>query len=194
MIVLSPASEAYAEKRRFSVTEYERMAEAGILGAAERTELINGDIFYMSPAGSRHAACIDRLNLWFVQNLSPEAIVRVQNPVYLDAYSQLEPDIALLKPRADFYADCHPRPGDIQLIVEIADSSLAYDSQVKLPLYASAGIPEVWILNLRQSRAEIYTEPLKREYLSRKKFPAGSTLISPTVARIRIAVDTFLGR
>src|SRR5438132_2658257 len=99
-------------KRCFNVTEYYRMAEAGILTDDDHVELIDGEIVAMSPVGSRHAACVRRLNRLLERHISHSALVSVQNPIALDDYSEPEPDVALLRPRADFYADAHPAPGD----------------------------------------------------------------------------------
>src|ERR671938_544657 len=135
-------------KRCFSVDEYYRMGEAGILTEDDRVELIEGEIIEMSPIGSRHAACVNRLNTLLGRHLRQTAIVSVQNPIRLDAYSEPEPDVALLRPRADYYESGHPTPADALLIVEVADTSADYDRIIKLPLYAKAGIPEAWLVDL----------------------------------------------
>ena len=135
-------------RHRLSVNEFERMAQAGILAEDERVELIEGDLIDMTPIGSRHAGAVSRLTRAFSLAVGADVIVSVQNPIRLDRYSQPQPDLALLRPRADFYAEAHPQPADVLLIVEVAEASLAYDRDVKIPLYARHGIPEVWLLDV----------------------------------------------
>jgi Uma2 family endonuclease len=142
------------------------MADAGIFDEDSRVQLLDGQIYSMAPIGSRHAACVRRLTHLFVERAGTEATVSIQNPVRLDAASEPEPDLALVRPRADDYAGHHPTPDDVVLLVEVADTSLGFDRDVKLPLYARAGIPEVWIVALeagavhvfRQSDADRYAE------------------------------------
>jgi Uma2 family endonuclease len=138
-------------KKLFTVDDYYRMAEAGILKSTDRVELIRGEIIEMSPIGRRHAASVDRATELFVTRLHGRAIVRVQNPNRLDQYSEPQPDISLLKPRTDYYESGHPEPADIYLVIEVSDTPLAFDRDVKLPMYAIAGIREVWIVDLNGS-------------------------------------------
>jgi len=127
-------------RRRFTIDEYHRMGEAGILGCDERLELIAGHIVVREPIGSLHAATVDRLNRLWTARLGERAIVRVQNPVVLPHHaSEVQPDIMLLAPREDFYASSHPTPADVLLLVEVADTSLLLDRRVKMPLYAEGG-------------------------------------------------------
>jgi Uma2 family endonuclease len=131
------------KRRRFTVDEYRRMGEVGILDEDERVELIEGEIVEMSPIGRRHAGIVNRLNDLFTFRLRGRAIVAVQNPISLGSkYSEPQPDLTLLRPRADFYADSRPEPPDVLLVVEVMDTSVERDRQVKLPLYARAGVPE----------------------------------------------------
>jgi len=146
-------------RRRFSVAEYHRMAEAGILAYKERVELIEGEIVHMTPIGRRHMACVDRFTRFFVQGLGDRAIVRVQGSLRLDDRSEPEPDLAILRPRADFYAESDAGPADALLLVEVADTSEHYDRQVKVPLYARAGIPEVWLVDLTAATVTAYRRP-----------------------------------
>src|SRR5689334_7852246 len=119
-------------QHRFTVDDYTRMADAGILSEDDRVELIEGAVVEMSPFRRLHAACVDRLNAWLNRLLGASAIVRVQSPIRLSDYSEPQPDIALLRPRADFYASGHPGPRDVLLVIEVADTSLDYDRGVKL--------------------------------------------------------------
>lgn len=151
-------------RRRFTVAEYHQMAQAGILGEDDRVELIEGEIVEMPPIGDRHAASVDRLTEGFVQRFSDVAIVRVQNPVRLDEHSEPQPDLALLRRRADFYASGHPAPPDVFLLVEVADTSAELDRRVKIPLYARSGIPEAWLIDLQQETLTVYRDPTPEGY------------------------------
>lgn len=160
-------------RHRLSVDDYYRMAGAGILNEDDRVELIEGEVVDMAPIGSSHGGAVKRLARLFSQSVGELAIVSVQDPIRLDAYNEPQPDIALLRPREDFYSRAHPQADDVLLIVEVAESSLAYDLKIKLPLYARHGIAEVWVLDLNgralhvhgqleagvYRRAEILTRP-----------------------------------
>ena len=143
---------------RITVDEYEQMVESGILTENDRVELIRGEIVAKMPIGPRHAASVKRLIRLFPKRLGDNAIVGSQDPVRL-IDSEPEPDITLLRPRPDFYASGHPRPSDILLIIEVADSSLDDDRTIMLPLYAEAGIAEFWIVNIPEELLEVYRGP-----------------------------------
>lgn len=152
-------------RRLFSVEDYHEMANSGILTEDDRVELLEGEIVEMSPIGSRHAGCVKRLNQIFADSLQGQAVVSVQDPIRLGPRSEPQPDLALLKPRADFYANAHPVPQDVLLIIEVAETSAEPDRKIKLPLYAKSGITEVWIFELRAKRVEAYRKPSGRKYL-----------------------------
>ena len=135
--------------RRFSVDEYHLMARAGILHKDDRVELLEGEIGEMAPSGSRRAACVDRLTRVLSEGLGRSAIVRVQGPIRLGEHSEPQPDITLLKPQDDFYADATPGPEAVLLLIEVSETTQEYDRQVKLPLYAKWGVPEVWLVDLQ---------------------------------------------
>ena len=161
-----------AEKQRlFTADEYHALAEAGILTEDDRVELIDGQIIAMSPIGSYHAAVVNRVTRLFTARLyhydPPSAIVSVQNPVRLNDYREPEPDVMLLRPRSDFYADKLPGPPDVLLLVEVADTTLDFDREVKLPRYAAAGIPEVWIVALDEDQVDVYRRPGPHGYAER---------------------------
>ena len=156
------------ERQRFTVEDYYKMAEAGILKPEDRVELINGEIIKMSPIKSQHAGHVTRLNALLSKLIGDNALVSVQNPIRIDNFSEPEPDIALLKPVSHFYIEGHPEPKDVFLLIEVADSSLRYDQKVKLALYARAGIPEVWIINLLARCVEVYRQPEAGRYLDRE--------------------------
>ncbi|MBI2203048.1 MAG: Uma2 family endonuclease [Candidatus Rokubacteria bacterium] len=152
-------------RRRFTLDEYHRMGEAGILHEDDRVELIEGEIVEMAPIGSRHAATVARVTAFFTRRLGDRATIWSQNPVVLPAQvSEPQPDIMLLAPRADFYASALPEPHDVLLLIEVADSSLTYDRRTKLPLYARAGVSEAWLIDVDAGRVEIHRSPSGGRY------------------------------
>ncbi len=159
---------------QFTVEDYHRMGEAGILTAGDRTELINGEIIAKSVIGSRHAARVDRLNKLFVTRCGERAIVRVQKPVTLPPDSEPEPDLLLLLPKADFYAAAHPQARDVLLAVEVADSSLRFDSTVKCELYARMGIAEYWLVDLSAGALLVYRSNAAGAYQAPCRLRTGS--------------------
>src|SRR2546429_3149605 len=146
-------------QHRFSVADFYRMAETGVLKPGARVELLDGKIIDMSPIGPLHGGAVNRLIRFFGKMSSGRWLVSAQNPVHLDEYSEPQPDLMLLKPDPDDYTGRHPVAEDVFLLIEVADSTLAYDRGQKLPAYGRAGIPEVWILNLRARTVEVYREP-----------------------------------
>jgi Uma2 family endonuclease len=179
-------------KHAFTVSEFNQMAEAGILSEDDRVELIEGQVIAMSPIGKRHAACVDRFTS-LVTKLGDNMIVRVQGPIQLDDYSEPQPDITLLRQRTDFYAGSLPRPSDVLLLIEVADTTTEYDRLIKLPAYARAGISEVWIENLPEDRIEMYSEPTGGAYKVVKHASRGEFIQSLTLADLRFTVDEILG-
>ena len=151
-------------RRRFTVDEYYRLAETGILTSEDRVELLDGEIIEMVPIGSQHAAHVKRLNSLISRALGDAVIVAVQDPIRLDRFSEPEPDIAVLHPRDDFYASAHPGPDDVFLVIEVADSSFEFDRTRKIPLYAEHGVPCVWLLNLQDDTIETFEQPESGEY------------------------------
>lgn len=150
--------------RRFDIGDYHRMVSAGILAEDDRVELIEGEIVEMSPIGSVHVACVIRLVRVLATAVGHRGVVSPQNPIAIEPSSEPQPDVCLLRPRADDYAASLPAPDDVLLLVEVSDSSLAYDRQVKLPLYARAGIPEVWIADLTAMTVTSYRQPSATGY------------------------------
>jgi Uma2 family endonuclease len=180
-------------RRHFSVTEYYRMIEAGILSESDRVELIDGEVIEMSPIGSRHAACVNRLTMLLTGKLGQTAILSVQNPIRLDEYSELQPDLCLLQPRSDFYAEGHPTSADVLLVAEVADSSVRFDREVKLPLYAQALIPEVWIVNLPAEVVEIYSQPSGGNYRKSQEIKRVEIIQSETIPQLTFDAKAVLG-
>lgn len=152
------------KRYRFTVDEYYRMAEAGIFDEDSRVELLDGEIIEMPPIGSGHADSVDASNLTLVRRFGDVARVRVQNPVRLDAHSEPEPDVALVRLRERPYREAHPGPEDVYLLVEVADTTLATDRRLKLPLYAKAGIPEILLVDLQNDAVHVHREPTPDGY------------------------------
>ena len=171
-------SETVLDIYRWTVEDYHRLVEAGILDENSRVELLNGQIVHKSPIGKLHAACVDRLSDLFRDILGKSVIIRVQNPIIPDAHSEPEPDISILKRKANFYADGHPRPEDILLVVEVADTTLEKDRTTKKELYAAAGITEYWIINLPDQQVEQYLDPSGEDYRLTHTYKLGQSVES----------------
>lgn len=186
--------ETQVQRRLFTADEYHRMAEAGVLRDDDRVELLDGEIVEMTPIGSHHAACVDRLNLLLHRSVGVGGIVRVQGPLGLDARSEPQPDLSVLKPRADFYAPVHPAPGDVLLVVEVADSSLRFDRYIKVPLYARAGIRETWLVDLVNAAIKISTQPTPHGYQQSRRAGRGDRLAPLDLPEVSLLVDDIVGR
>ncbi len=178
---------------RFTVDDYYRMAEAGILGEDDRVELIEGEILEMSPIGGRHMACVNRLTRVFVPAVGDAAIVSIQNPIRLDNRSEPQPDLVLMRPKDDYYASGHATPADVLLVVEVADSSIEFDRQIKAPLYARHAVPELWVVDLGRDHVMVYREPAATGYATTQVFRRGDTISPGTVPELQIAVVDILG-
>lgn len=181
------------KRKHFTVDEYYRMLEAGILTEDDRVELIDGEILEMSPIGSHHAGCVTRLNMLLNQLVGQHAVVAIQNPIHLNDRSEPQPDVALLKMRSDYYANDHPTPQDILLVIEVADTSVGYDKPFKIPRYARAGIEEVWLVDLPAATVEVYSNPVGNRYQRVSKLVQGDTLSIPGSSTARLSVETVLG-
>jgi len=181
-------------KKLFTVHDYCRMLDAGILREGEHVELINGEVLTMSPIGPPHGAAVDRTLRFLMDTAGHKAIVRVQGSVRLNEYNEPQPDIALLRPKDDFYYSRHPGPSDILLIVEIADSSLEYDRKIKARLYAETGIPEYWVADLKNDRLFVYSEPQGNVYSVVRKLRRGDSAAPQLLPECLIEVADLLPR
>ena len=161
-------------KHRFTVSAFHRMAEVGILGEDDRVELIDGDLLDMAPIGSKHAATVAILSKVLTTGARERCIVFVQNPLQMPDYNEPLPDLTLLKPRADSYRDGLPQPPDVLLVIEVADSSLGRDRDVKIPIYGHHGIPETWLVDVQRSVVTVYRQPSADGYLSVTEIDSGS--------------------
>lgn len=145
--------------KRFTLNEYHRLAELGFLGENDRVELIRGQIVEMTAKGTAHEVCITKLLRELPKLIGDRATLRCQSPLVLPTDSEPEPDLTIVRNRADDYLSSHPKPADTLLVIEISDSSLSYDQEIKLPLYAEAGISNYWIFDLVENHLEVYSEP-----------------------------------
>ena len=175
--------------RLFDVDEYYAMADAGILAPDERVELIDGEIIPMSPIGDRHAYSVDEINELFITLLRGRARVRCQNPVRLGSRFEIQPDVAILRWREDRYSSGHPGPEDILLIVEVSDTTIDHDRDVKLPMYARFGIPETWIANIQARHVEVYDQPSDGEYRRSRIVGIDETITLPVFDDVSLPVS-----
>jgi len=206
-------------KGPFTVGDYHRMAETGVLRPDARVELLDGQVVEMSPIGSRHAGCVNRLTRMLIQALGDRATVAIQNPAVLDDFSEPQPDVAVMRYRPDGYAARHPRAADVLLLIEVmvtsgvtpgrgrlsaggakddgiaasASSGADIDRDVKLPLYARAGIPEVWLVDLDAGAIEIYREPAEEGYAVVRLASQGDTITPLHVASATLSASDILG-
>lgn len=186
---------AQVDRRRFTVRDYYQMIDTGILADGERVELIDGEIFRMSPINAKHAGCVNRTNAVLREQIPEgDAVIAVQNPLRLGEDTEPQPDIAVLRPRADYYSAMHPTARDVLLLVEVADSSITYDRNVKLPLFARAGIPEAWLADINGHGLERHTEPTEKGYQMVVRAGRGKSPPSTTVPGFALAVDAVLGQ
>jgi Uma2 family endonuclease len=178
---------------RFCVDDYHRMAEAGILNEDSAVELIEGEIVQMSPIGAPHLWCVATLTQLLAPAVMGDAIVSVQNPIRIDEHSEPEPDIALVLPSAAAHRDRPPSPEDVLLVIEVADSSLRYDREVKVPLYSRAGIPEVWLIDLTSNTVFRYVEPRTGTYRRVELYQQGDVLSPSALPSETISVGDLFG-
>ncbi len=183
----------WVPRRALTVADYHRMGEVGILTEDDRVELIEGALVALSPIGSEHAGTVNALNRRLVLAVGERGVVAVQNPVQLDDLSEPQPDFAVLKPRSDDYRRATPRPDEVLLIIEIADSSLAYDRTVKRSLYARHGIPEFWIVNLSAGEVEVCRTPSGDDYVSVSRVGRSGMLEPERLPDATIPVAALLG-
>jgi Uma2 family endonuclease len=178
-------------KRRFTADEYQRMGQVGIL-PKHGVELMDGEVLTMTPFGPRHVACVSRTTHALVKAVGDDAIVQPQGSVRLDLYFEPEPDLVLLRPRADFYATRHRGPDDVLLVIEIADSSLEYDRDVKACVYAAAGILEYWLADLNANVVWRYLSLERGAYRKVEPYRRGQTIAPHLLPSCVVAVDVLL--
>ena len=174
-------------RRRFTVDEYLHMAEAGILTKRDRVELLDGEIVEMTPGGASHGSSIAILIRLFNAGVGSRAVIWPQLTIRLSSRSAPEPDLAVLKRRS--YREAYPTSDDVLLVVEVSDSSLRRDRELKLPLYARAGIQECWMVDVQGGMVEVYTSPSASSYVSVQRFRGGETVSPSAFPDLRITVD-----
>ncbi len=179
--------------KRFTVEEFHKMTEAGILPEESGWEIIDGYIVDKMSIGSKHAGTVKRLSEMLRDLTRSQAIVSIQDPVHIDKYNEPEPDIALLKRRDDFYTESHPMPDDVLLLIEISDSTVETDRTVKKTLYAEAGIEEFWLVNLQENTIECYSSPKNGSYRLAQIFETGETVASKKIENLVLQVEEILG-
>ncbi len=188
MTVVAPIA-----RRRFTVAEYERMAEAGVFGPDERIELLDGEVVEMAPIGPPHSSRVDRCNAYVGRAFGVGVIIRVQNPLHLSDLSMPEPDLTVLGHRDDFYGTRHPTVADVLLLIEVGDTSARFDREVKLPLYATAAVVEVWLLDVKARTVSVCTDPHEGTYRSIVQVGPGEILRPIALPNAAIAAADVLG-
>ncbi len=191
---MTPSTTKPFTRHRFTIADVERMVSAGILHPDERVELIEGELIDLVPIGWHHQACVDRLVHWFVRALGDSAIVRAQGPIRLSERSAPQPDIAILRPRADFHAEGGPTATDVLLVIDVSDTTLAYDRDIKVPLFARFDIPEVWLVDLANRRVLVYREPTSEGYWRIREYGEGERVTPLTFPDLVLLTDELLGR
>jgi len=181
------------QRHRYTVADYHRMGEAGILAPDARVELIDGEIVDMPPIGFRHSGTVDKLNHIFVAACAGRAIVRVQGSIQLGDYSEPQPDVALLRARDDFFTTSPATPGDVLLVIEVATTSQRYDRTMKLPLYAHHGVPEVWLIDLEAGRLTRCRQPQGSRYTAVDEPALGAPLVIAALPEVSVSLAGLFG-
>jgi len=191
--MLPAATTDYPTIYRFDVQAYRQLAEVGAIAPEKRLELIDGTILEMSPIGTKHQACVARLNQYFITALADRAVIWPQNSIELNQRSQPQPDLALLQPRSDFYGDRYPDPEDVLLVVEVADTTIQFDREVKVPLYGTAGIVEIWLVDLTRGWVEVYRDPSSQGYRTKRTFQTEEEVTPLAFPDCQLAVAEVIG-
>lgn len=178
--------------RRLSVQDYHRMAESGILQSDERVELLDGQMIQMAAKGTAHSAAVTRIERLLRQRLGDRVLLRFQDPVRLNDYSEPEPDVAVVQPNSLLYEDHHPIPSEVFLLIEVSDSALKFDREVKAPAYARAGIAEYWVLDVNARKLHVYRVPGAEGYQSEAILSEALTVAPLAFPECVIAVREML--
>lgn len=180
------------QRRRLTVDDFAKMCEVGILSADDHVELIDGDLVEMPPMGPPHAGIVNHLAKILILRLGDNADVRVQSSVLLSRYTQPEPDLAVVRPDLDHYLQRHPDPRDIFIAIEVADSSLTYDREEKMPRYAAAGVPEAWLVNVRAQTITVYSDPTTTDYRASRTLGWTEELVATAIDGLRLTFEDIL--
>ncbi len=187
---MSPRPEAYFPHHyRFTIEEWQKMGEMGLFSPEKRLELIEGEIIEMGPIGSPHAGCVSWLNNFFSSKVAGSVIINMQNPIQLGDFSEPQPDLTILHPEPNFYRNKHPTPKDILLLIEVSDSTLAYDRNTKKHLYARYGIVEYWIVNIKEDCLEVYLNPQVQDYTLIHIMRRGEIITPSQLSHVSVAVS-----
>ena len=178
---------------RFTVDDYYRMGEVGILPPDVRVELVDGEIKQMPPIHPPHASIVHRLNAVLARKLHGKVVVGIQSPIRLDDFNEPQPDVTVLRFQDDYYGSHHPTPADVMLAIEVADTSLRYDRHEKMPRYGMAGIPEAWLVDVQAGTIKVFTEPQAGGYGEEQVLSRGQEIVSLAVEGLRLQVDEALG-
>ena len=180
------------KRHRLNVEQYHRMGESGVFAADARVELIEGEVIEMAPMGTRHYAAVSRLTKLLTRAVGDAALVNAQLPVRLNVMSEPEPDLSILKPRADYYASALPTGADVLWVIEVADSSLAYDVKVKADLYARNSVPAYWIVDLQASVLRVFTNPRDGSYADTSLITAPAVIALPGLDDLAVDLTGLL--
>jgi Uma2 family endonuclease len=186
------ASTTELKRRLFTIDQYHQMITSGVLTEGDRVELIDGEILEMVAIGSKHGAQVKRLNRLLSGLLESSVLVSVQDPVELGPRSEPQPDVALLRWRADFYETSHPQASDVYLLIEVADSTLDYDRSVKALLYSRSDIFEYWIVNLQDNVIEVHRQPSQSGYQLIQSYQRGIDIEIMALPGLGLTVDRIL--
>jgi len=190
---MSPRPEALPHNYLFTVADWQKMGEMDLFSPETRVELIEGEIIEMGPIGSSHAGHVNRLNYLFNRQVTDSEIVSVQNPLVIKNHSEPQPDLMVLRHEPNFYSEKHPTPEDVLLLIEVSDSTLSYDRNVKKPLYARHGIIEYWVVNLKEDCLEVYLNPQAQDYTLIDIMRSDSVITPSQLPHISVAVSDILG-
>jgi Uma2 family endonuclease len=183
---------ALAPRRKFTVSDYHRMADAGIFEPDDRVELIDGELYEMAPIGSRHAGIVATLTRLLSVGVADRGVVFVQNPILIPDISEPQPDLALLAPRGDDYRDALPVPAEVKLVIEVADTTVRWDRDVKIALYGRHGIAEGWLVEIPRRTVTVYREPGPHGYRSSTEIVRGA--VSPLcLPQLVLRIDEIFG-
>jgi len=180
-------------RKKFRTDEVYQMMKAGILPEESGWELIDGEIIQRMTIGSKHASVVRKLEKYLERNFGDFVMISGQNPIHIDEYNEPEPDIALLTPRDDFYAERHPETHEVLLVIEVSDSTLEFDRETKKTLYAEAGIKEFWLVNLKQETVETYSDPANGAYYQMRIFGRDETVNSKNIENLSVETNVILG-
>ena len=184
---------ATRENYRFTVAQYHHIGEIGIFPSEVRVELVDGLVRRMPPIDPPHASIVNRLNAALAAKLQGNAVVGIRNPIRLDNFNEPQPDVTVLRFRDDYYGNQHPTPSDVLLVIEVADTSLSYDRDEKMPLYGRAGIPEAWLIDVQSGTITVFTEPHAGGYGQERIQSPGLDIVSQGVEGLRVRVDEVVG-